>query len=222
MNDTTNPLDHRLKINEIFHSIQGESSLAGERFSFIRLSGCPLRCSYCDTQYAYYHGTNLKISEILKEINDHQTNRVLITGGEPLAQPNTFYLLQELNNMNKMVSIETSGEEDVRSYIGKAKIILDIKTPGSNEKADQCFVNLNYLLSSDEVKFVICSHSDYEWAKQVLKKYDLTNRFIVHFSAAYQMVEYSDLANWILNDKINVRMQLQIHKIIWPNETKGY
>lgn len=211
----------RLKITEIFHSIQGESTLAGERFSFIRTTGCPLRCTYCDTTYSYTGGRWMSVDEIISEVESHRTRHVLLTGGEPLAQKHALALVERLHAAGKLVSIETDGEEDVAPFVGLAKIIMDIKTPGSGEKAERCFANLSALLPSDEIKFILCDRADYEWAVDVCRRYELPGRFKVLFSPSWGKLELRQLAEWIVADRLDVRMQTQLHKHIWGAETKG-
>lgn len=211
----------RLKITEIFHSVQGESTLAGERFSFVRVTGCPLRCTYCDTTYSYTGGAWKTVEEIAAEVESHGTRWVCITGGEPLAHPNTTHLVDELRARGKSITIETDGEEDVSAYAGRARLIMDIKTPGSGERAEKCFENLRYLLASDEIKFVICDRADYEWAREICAKYGLGERFTVLFSAVYGKLSMKELAEWILADRLNVRLQTQLHKHIWGAQTTG-
>lgn len=213
--------DFRLRVTEIFHSIQGESTLAGERFSFIRLTGCPLRCTYCDTKYSYTGGQWMSIEEILKKVLAYGTRWVLVTGGEPLAQKNTLELVKALRSAGKRVSIETDGEEDVSAYVGLAKIIMDIKTPGSGERADQCFKNLDLLLPSDEIKFVICDRNDYEWTRDICREYRLTQKFTVLFSPSFDQTHLKDIAEWIIADQLDVRLQTQLHKHIWGLDIRG-
>lgn len=205
----------RLKITEIFHSIQGESTLAGERFSFVRVTGCPLRCTYCDTTYSYTGGKWMTLEEIAAEVRSHGTRWVLLTGGEPLAHPNSLPLVRKLVAEGKRVSIETDGEEDVAPYAGLARLIMDIKTPGSGETAKLCFENLRHLRSTDEVKFVICDRGDYEWSRGICKRYALTERFTVLFSPSFGKVALKTLAEWMLEDKLDARLQTQLHKHIW-------
>ncbi|MBI3555276.1 MAG: radical SAM protein [Deltaproteobacteria bacterium] len=211
----------RLKITEIFHSIQGESTLAGERFSFVRLTGCPLRCTYCDTTYSYSGGKWMTITEIAAEVASHRTRWVCLTGGEPLAHPNALPLVKRLLNEGKKLSIETGGEEDVTPYTGLARIIMDIKTPDSGEKADRCFANLAHLNASDEIKFVVCSRQDYEWSKDICRRYDLVRRFTVLFSPAHGTLPLKSLAEWMLEDRLDVRLQTQLHKHIWGSSSIG-
>lgn len=210
----------RLKIAEIFHSIQGESTLAGERFSFVRLSGCPLRCRYCDTAYAFAGGTWKNAQDIIEKVDNHGTKHVLITGGEPLAQ-RPLALVEALSQAGKRVSIETNGEQDVKDYCGKAKLIMDIKTPASGERAERCFSNLQWLTSSDEIKFVLCNRSDYDWAQKICDDYHLTQQFAVLFSVASGSLAIAELASWILEDKLDVRLQPQLHKWIWGPDAIG-
>lgn len=211
----------RHKITEIFHSLQGESTLSGERFSFVRLTGCPLRCTYCDTTYSYTGGKWMTTSEVIAEVESHRTRWVCITGGEPLAHPNTIHLVQALRESAKKITIETDGEEDVSRYVGLARLIMDIKTPGSGEKADKCFENLRHLLPSDEIKFVLCDRADYEWSKKICADYALSERFTVLFSPVFGSLALKDVAEWIISDRLNVRLQTQLHKQIWGAEVKG-
>ena len=211
----------RLKITEIFHSLQGESTLVGVRTSFVRVTGCPLRCTYCDTTYSYTGGKWMSLDAIVAEVQAHGTRWVCLTGGEPLAHKNSLPLVRKLVAAGKNVSIETDGEEDVAPFAGLAKIIMDIKTPGSGEKAEVCFANLEHLLSSDEIKFVICGREDYDWARAVCARYRLPERFTVLFSPSYGQVELKQLAEWIIADQLDVRLQTQLHKHIWGAETKG-
>ncbi|MBI3544674.1 MAG: radical SAM protein [Deltaproteobacteria bacterium] len=214
-------MEPRLKITEIFHSIQGESTLAGERFSFIRVTGCPLRCTYCDTTYSYTGGKWMTVPEILREVDAHGTKWVLLTGGEPLAHPNSLPLVRALVAAGKRVSIETDGEEDVAPYAGLAKIVMDIKTPASGEVAKMAFENLAHLVPSDEIKFVLCDRADYDWAKAVCGKYDLMSRFTVLFSPSFGKLELRGLAEWMIEDRLDARMQTQLHKHIWEPQTRG-
>lgn len=211
----------RLKVTEVFHSIQGESSLAGERFSFIRLTGCPLRCTYCDTTYSYTGGKWMTVTEIVNEVSTHGTRWVMLTGGEPLAQKNSLALVKALRRTGKHVSIETDGEEDVSAYAGHAKLIMDIKTPASGETASVCFANLVSLLPSDEIKFVIAGRDDYEWSRHICREYGLPDRLTVLFSPVFGKLALKDLAEWILEDRLNVRLQTQLHKHIWGPDLRG-
>lgn len=163
----------------------------------------------------------MTIDEIVSAVEGHSTRWVCITGGEPLAHPNTTFLVDALRARGKRITIETDGEEDVSSYAGRARLIMDIKTPGSGEKAEKCFENLKHLLPSDEIKFVLCDRADYDWAKLVCETYALSDRFVVLFSPVFGKLALKDLAEWIVADRLNVRLQTQLHKHIWGAETKG-
>lgn len=214
-------LSEKIRITEIFHSIQGESSFAGYRTSFIRLTGCPLRCEYCDTKYSYTGGAWKTVKEILGEIKSHGTQNVCITGGEPLAQKKCIHLARALFEENLTITIETDGEEEIEAYQKYARIIMDIKTPSSKQNVSVFRKNIPFLRSIDEVKFIIGDRKDYEWAKSILYEYQLTTRAHVLFSPSYEKVSLKDLAEWILSDKLDVRLQTQLHKHIWGKETTG-
>lgn len=211
----------RLKITEIFHSLQGESTWLGLRTTFVRLTGCPLRCTYCDTTYSYKGGQWMNIEQIVAEVESHGTEYVCITGGEPLAQKRCLELVKSLSALGKKISIETDGEEDVSSYVGLAKIILDVKTPGSGEKAEKCFANFSHLLGTDEIKFVLSHREDYEWAKKVCAEYGLEKRFNVLFSPVFGVLSLKDISEWMVADRVNVRLQTQLHKHIWGADQRG-
>jgi len=217
---TVEPTDLTLRINEIFLSIQGESTKAGLPTSFIRLTGCPLRCSYCDTEYAFYEGNKQTIAAIMKTISSHGTIHVTVTGGEPLAQKNCRVLLRVLCEQNYQVSLETSGAMDVSAVDPRVIKILDLKTPASGEVDKNKFENLRHLSVKDQIKFVICNRDDYEWSKEKLKEYKLEERNEVLFSPSHSEIEAVDLAEWILEDKLPVRLQVQLHKYIW-GDVKG-
>lgn len=211
----------RLKITEIFHSIQGESTFVGARTSFVRLTGCPLRCTYCDTTYSYTGGRWMSVDEVITTVKAHGTDYVCVTGGEPLVQKHCVNLVRELHQLGKKVSIETDGEEDVLPYIGLAKIILDVKTPGSGEVAEKCFSSFQNLLPTDEIKFVLSDRKDYEWAKSICSEYGLEKRFTVLFSPVFGVLPLKDLAEWMVEDRCNARLQTQLHKHIWGAEQRG-
>lgn len=205
-----------LRINEIFHSLQGESSTVGLPTTFVRLTGCPLRCGYCDTAYAFHQGQQMALEDILQQVQQAGAKRVCVTGGEPLAQPACLVLLSALCDAGLKVSLETSGAMDISAVDSRVKIVMDLKTPGSNECDRNLESNIRYLRDKDEVKFVICDRRDYEWAKAKVDQYDLMNRVgEVLFSPSFGQVEYEQLASWILHDRLQVRMQVQLHKIIW-------
>ena len=207
-----------LRVTEIFHSIQGESTKTGLPTIFIRLTGCPLRCIYCDTEYAFTGGENLKISEIMQTIKSSPSQHICITGGEPLAQPNVHILMNELAQLDYDISLETSGYIDVSNVNSKVKIIMDIKTPESKEVDKNNWENINLLKNEDEVKFVICNRNDYEWSKEIMEKYMIYEQCNVLMSPVADLMEPRTLAEWILEDSLPVRFQIQLHKILWDNQ----
>jgi|TARA_B110000003_G_C16645024_1_gene531663 7-carboxy-7-deazaguanine synthase len=204
-----------IKINEIFYSLQGESSLVGLPTAFIRLTGCPMRCNYCDTAYAFNEGKNLRIIDILKEINNFKTKYVTVTGGEPLAQKLCFDLLSKLCDKGYFVSLETGGAVSIAKVDPRVKIILDIKTPYSGESENNKWNNLSLIKTDDEIKFVIANSEDYEWAKKLIDKENIYSKAQIIFSPVYNKLSTKKLSNWILRDHLPVRMQVQLHKFIW-------
>jgi 7-carboxy-7-deazaguanine synthase len=209
-----------LKVYEIFHSLQGESSRVGLPTVFVRLTGCPLRCGYCDTAYAFQGGENMTQEQILECVAGYGTKYVTVTGGEPLAQKECLALLQKLCDAGFDVSLETGGAMDIGHVDPRVSVILDIKTPGSGETEKNLWANLEHLKPKDEVKFVLCDRSDYDWARQVLKARGVAEKCRVLFSPVYNTLNPTDLAGWVLQDKLPVRMQVQLHKILW-GETPG-
>ncbi|MDA9210515.1 7-carboxy-7-deazaguanine synthase QueE [Methylophilaceae bacterium] len=205
----------KLKVNEIFYSLQGESSYVGFPTIFIRLTGCPMRCGYCDTAYAFNTGDNLTIEHILEVISQYKTKNVTVTGGEPLAQKECWYLLKCLCNAGYTVSLETGGAISISEIDKRVKIILDIKTPGSGEEKQNFWENLELIKPKDEIKFVITNIEDYLWAKKVLIREKLNEKALILFSPVYGDIEPKELADWILKDQLQVRFQIQLHKIIW-------
>ena len=205
----------QLKIFEIFYSLQGESSRVGLPTIFIRLSGCPMRCHYCDTAYAFQGGSMMTIDEIMEAIKKYHTHYVTVTGGEPLAQKEVLSLLKVLADQNFKVSLETGGGLSIKEVDPRIKIILDIKTPESGEEKKNYWENLNFIHLKDEVKFVLCSREDYDWAKKIINQYNLPEKCDVLFSPVYQKLNNTDLGNWILEDQLPVRMQIQLHKLLW-------
>lgn len=207
-----------LRITEIFFSLQGETSRTGLPTVFIRLTGCPLRCGYCDTAYAFHGGSTLSIAAVLDAMADYRTRYVTVTGGEPLAQKNCHALLAALCERNYSVSLETSGAIDVSAVDARVSRILDVKTPGSGEVAKNLWGNLAHLNARDEIKFVLCDEADYLWAKQQLAERDLAAICPVLFSPAYRELEAGRLADWILRDQLPVRLQMQLHKQLWGEQ----
>jgi 7-carboxy-7-deazaguanine synthase len=205
----------KLKIHEIFYSLQGESSRVGLPTVFVRLTGCPMRCVYCDTAYAFSGGSNMEIDDILTKVAEFATPYVTVTGGEPLAQKDCHVLLKALCDQGYSVSLETGGAIDIGPVDARVSVILDIKTPDSGELKNNLWANLTHLKKTDEVKFVLCSRADYDWAKDLLVKERLTDKCPVLFSPVYSQLMPSDLADWVLADKLPVRMQLQLHKVLW-------
>jgi 7-carboxy-7-deazaguanine synthase len=209
-----------LKIHEIFYSLQGESSRVGLPTVFVRLTGCPLRCGYCDTTYAFQGGENMTEAQILEKVAAYGTKYVTVTGGEPLAQKACLSLLAKLSDAGFDVSLETSGAMGISQVDPRISVIMDIKTPGSGEVAKNRWDNIACLKAIDEVKFVLCDRQDYEWACQVLSEHGIAQKCSVLFSPVYASLNATDLADWILQDRLPVRMQVQLHKILW-GETPG-
>jgi 7-carboxy-7-deazaguanine synthase len=208
----------QLKITEIFISLQGESTLAGWPTVFIRLTGCPLRCQYCDTAYAFHGGQWRSLDEILAETRAHKVRHVCVTGGEPLAQKPCLELLSRLCDEGYTVSLETSGAMDVAGVDRRVIKILDLKTPDSGEVQRNRWENLALLDPKDQIKFVICSRGDYDWARSVLEREHLAERGTVLFSPSHEQLPARELADWIVADRLPVRMQVQLHKYLWGNE----
>lgn len=207
-----------LRITEIFHSLQGESRPAGWPSAFVRLTGCPLRCVYCDTAYAFHGGQRLGIGEILEKIAGYEVRYVCVTGGEPLAQPACHDLLAALCDAGYQVSLETSGALDIAAVDRRVAVVLDLKTPASGEAARNLWSNLPHLKPADQVKLVICSRADYEWAREALREHALAARCEVLFSPAWERQPARELAEWILADRLPVRFQVQLHKYLWGDE----
>ena len=207
-----------LRITEIFHSLQGETTLSGLPTVFVRLTGCPLRCAYCDSAYAFHGGQRMSIQSILDQVSVFQTRHVTVTGGEPLAQPAVHTLMAALCDAGHTVSLETSGAMDVSSVDARVIKILDLKTPASAEMDRNRIQNIDFLDAKDQVKFVICDRNDYDWAKQMIDQYQLTTRCEVLLSPSYQQVPYEALAQWMLDDRLPVRFQVQLHKLIWSDK----
>jgi 7-carboxy-7-deazaguanine synthase len=206
-----------LRISEIFYSIQGETRRIGLPTVFVRLTGCPLRCTYCDTSHAFTGGQNMSVAEILEQIARYEPRYITVTGGEPLAQKNSLLLLNALCDAGYDVSLETSGALDIGAVDARVMRVLDIKTPASGEAEKNRWENLPLLMPHDEIKFVLCDENDYRWAKQIMSQYRLTEKCEVSFSPAQGLLNATQLAEWILRDHLAVRMQVQLHKILWGN-----
>lgn len=212
---------NQLRITEIFHSIQGESVTAGIPTVFVRLTGCPLRCQYCDTAYAFSGGEVKDIDDVMATVAAYQCHYVCVTGGEPLAQPGCLPLLNKLCDAGYFVSIETSGARDISQVDKRVMIVMDLKTPGSLEVDKNLMANLDFLKPRDQIKFVLCDRSDYDWACQLIKDYRLIGQVQLLFSPSWDQLNPTELANWIIQDKLEVRFQLQLHKILW-NDAPGH
>ena len=210
-----------MQITEIYHSIQGESRFAGLPCVFVRTTGCNLRCVWCDTEYSFYGGQKMSLDEIVKQVESYNCKLVEITGGEPLLQKEVPELARRLLDKKQTVLIETSGERDISELDKRVIKIMDLKCPGSGESHRNRWQNLEHLSPEDEVKFVIKDREDYEWSVEAAKKHNLESRVRILFSPVWGALDPKDLAQWILQDKLNVRYQLQLHKFIWSPETKG-
>ena len=208
----------RLKITEIFLSLQGEARDAGWPTVFVRLTGCPLRCQYCDTAYAFFGGVWCGIDEILAEVASYGVRHVCVTGGEPLAQKRCIDLLRRLCDAGHRVSLETSGAIDISDVDPRVSRVLDIKTPGSAEVARNRWDNLPLLTAHDQIKFVICSREDYDWACGIVAEHRLADRCDVLFSPSKSEISARDLADWIVHDRLPVKFQMQLHKLLWNDE----
>lgn len=210
-----------MRVTEMFHSIQGESSFVGQPCVFVRLTGCPLRCTWCDTEYAFYGGTEQSIEHILGKIESYGCRLVEITGGEPLAQSDAFPLITKLCERGYDVLIETSGAIDTAAVDTRAHVILDVKCPGSGMSDRMHWPNLDRLTMKDEAKFVLADRADYEWARQVLEQHELATHCTVLMSPVFGSLDPRQLAEWVLADRLPVRLQLQLHKLIWAPDMRG-
>ena len=204
-----------LRISEIFYSLQGETSRMGLPTVFIRLTGCPLRCHYCDTAYAFTGGSNFTITQILAQVAQYKTQFVTVTGGEPLAQKVCLLLLTALCDAQYSVSLETSGALDISKVDARVSKIMDIKTPDSGESDKNNWTNLEYLTQRDEIKFVLCNEEDFQWASRMIQSHQLQAICPILFSPVYSNLALETLASWILRDQLPVRMQIQLHKLLW-------
>lgn len=208
----------KLRIAEIFFSLQGETSWVGLPTVFVRLTGCPLRCTYCDTAYAFTGGRNISVEEILKLVAEYSPHYVTVTGGEPLSQKNCLPLLSALCDAGYEVSLETGGALDIGEVDARVKRVVDIKTPGSGEAGKNRWENLPLLTLHDEIKFVLCDEADYLWAKQTMLQHHLADKCPVLFSPVHGVLNATELAEWILRDCLAVRLQVQLHKLLWDNK----
>lgn len=210
-----------LRITEIFYSLQGESTTSGLPTVFVRLTGCPLRCGYCDTAYAFHGGKRIELSQIIQQVADYSCSHVCVTGGEPLAQPNCIDLLTKLSEKGLSVSLETSGALSLKDVDPRVMIVMDLKTPDSGECKKNLFENLAYLKATDQIKFVLCSEADYQWACEQIIAHQLTRHAQILFSPSWGQLDPTLLANWIIRDRLPVRFQIQLHKILW-NDAPGH
>jgi 7-carboxy-7-deazaguanine synthase len=215
-------MDQSLRITEIFFSLQGETRTIGLPTVFVRLTGCPLRCDYCDTEYAFHGGERMSLAAILDKVASYAPHYVTVTGGEPLAQPNCWPLLTALCDAGYEVSLETSGAIDMTAVDERVVKVMDLKTPGSGELSRNRFENIELLNRHDQVKFVICDRQDYEWARMQVEQWHLPDRVDdVLFSPSFGQQDATQLAEWILRDRVPVRFQLQLHKLLW-NDAAGH
>lgn len=207
--------DRELRVSEIFYSLQGESRTVGLPTVFIRLTGCPLRCGYCDTSYAFSGGERMTLAEIVRQVAVYSPRYVTVTGGEPLAQRDCWLLLKMLCDAGYTTSVETSGAIDISQVDKRVSTVMDIKTPGSGEVERNLYKNLEWLKRKDQVKFVITDRADYEWSRRFIDEHELAGNFELLFSPVHGELEPAELAKWILDDNLQVRMQIQLHKYLW-------
>ena len=208
-----------LRITEVFYSLQGEARTSGRPTVFVRLTGCPLRCHYCDSAYAFHGGQQQSIVDICAQVAEFKPRYITVTGGEPLAQPNCLTLLTELCDAGYDVSLETSGAMDIAGVDKRVSVVLDLKTPGSGEVSRNLYENLSLLKPIDQVKFVICDRQDFDWARFKIGEYGLNSKTSeVLFSASFDQLQPVDLANWVVEENLDVRLQLQVHKYLWGDK----
>ena len=211
----------KLKINEIYYSVQGESTFMGKPCIFIRLTYCNLRCSYCDSEYTFHEGKDMYIKDILKKIEQYPCNLVEVTGGEPLFQKNCIKLLTELINKKYNVLLETSGSLSIENVPKEVINIIDFKCPSSKMEKKNFWDNINFIKNKDQIKFVIGNKEDYEWSKNKILEFNLDSKCEILLSPVYNEIESKEIVNWILEDNLNVRFQMQLHKEIWPESDRG-
>jgi 7-carboxy-7-deazaguanine synthase len=210
-----------MRVTEIFHSIQGESSFTGRPCVFVRLTGCPLRCTWCDSEYTFHGGTEMALDDVLAQVHSYDCRLVEVTGGEPLHQPEAFTLIERLCTDGYEVLVETSGALDIAPVDPRAHIIMDVKCPGSGMMDRMDWKNLDRIARKDEVKFVIKDRADYEFARTITGQHNLAGRCPILFSPSFGELDPRQLAEWVLADKLPVRVQLQLHKFIWDPQTRG-
>lgn len=218
---STLPTEERLKVHEIFYSIQGESTFAGRPCVLVRLTGCQMRCSWCDTEYAFYEGSWMTREQVMEQVAAFDCPLVELTGGEPLLQPAAFHLLRDFCDAGYEVLVETGGGVDISGTDPRVRRILDVKCPASGESEANHWPNLDDLRATDEVKFVVADRRDYEFACEIMGRHGLAERCPVHISPVHGSVDLQELAGWILEDRLGARLQLQMHKFIWSPETRG-
>jgi len=206
------------RVTEIFYSLQGETRTVGLPTVFVRLTGCPLRCSFCDTAYAFHGGTKMDINDIVAKVQTYQPRYVTVTGGEPLAQKSCFSLLKALCDLGVEVSLETSGAINIADVDPRVVCVMDLKTPGSGEESKNRYENISLLKQTDQLKFVICDRNDYDWACNKIDEFDLAEQCEVLFSPVHGELQPADIADWIIEDKLDVRLQVQLHKYLWNDE----
>jgi len=215
------PARERVKVHEIYHSIQGESTAAGRPCVFVRLTGCQMRCVWCDTEHAFYEGRWMELGEVLEAVSAHGCELVEVTGGEPLLQPGAQPLMRKLCDEGYEVLLETGGGLDITRVDPRVRRILDVKCPGSGEAENNRWENLADLRENDEVKFVLAGRADYAWAKRTVAERRLVGRCPIHFSPVHGLLDPADLAAWILRDRLPVRLGAQLHKTIWGADARG-
>jgi 7-carboxy-7-deazaguanine synthase len=218
---STIPKERRLRITEIYASIQGESTHVGKPCVFVRLTGCNLRCTWCDSEFTFTGGTHMDIDDVVAKAHEFGVHTVEVTGGEPLAQKNAIPLMEALLARGHEVLLETSGSLPIAPVPDAVHVIMDLKAPDSGEEAANLWENIDALAPNDEVKFVLASRRDYDWAAEVVGRYDLSARCCVLFSPVWGSIEPQDLVAWVLQDGLDVRVQLQLHKVIWPADAQG-